>query len=192
MATRGGLLEAVAGGGGGGGSGGGGGGGSGGGGGGSTLAAAADAEEGGGEEGGGAAPSGDVGSAARHLARARRELPDSTLYAACEAQLLSHAGRLDQAHAVLLDAADAGLRSAPAEEMILRWLERHQPHERAAAWLAAERLLEADPASDVAERVLDEMALAAASPLPAAPGEELPLLGRLLAMSAARVEAFAR
>ena len=35
-------------------------------------------------------------------------------------------------------------------------------------------------------------ALAAASPLPAAPGEELPLLGRLLAMSAARVEAFAR
>mmetsp|Transcript_34382 Transcript_34382/g.109820 ORF Transcript_34382/g.109820 Transcript_34382/m.109820 type:complete len:371 (-) Transcript_34382:441-1553(-) len=89
-----------------------GGGGSGGGGGGSTLAAAADAEEGGGEEGGGAAPSGDVGSAARHLARARRELPDSTLYAACEAQLLSHAGRLDQAHAVLLDAADAGVAAS--------------------------------------------------------------------------------
>lgn len=100
---------------------------------------------------------GDLQKALEHLARAGEALPDSTLFAACHAQLLTYQGSLPAAHAQLVACARAGPPSACAEELCLRWLQRYAAGDAPAIESAALRLLQVDPAAAVALPLLEAM-----------------------------------
>jgi hypothetical protein len=100
---------------------------------------------------------GDLAKGLEHLTRAQHALPDSTLFAACHAQMLTHQGNLPAAYAQLMACARAGQPSACAEELCLRWLQRYRPTDTHAILTAAVRLLQVDPTAEAALPLLEEM-----------------------------------
>lgn len=114
----------------------------------------------GGDDGGGEGSPPDqreLQGALTHLDAARESVPDSTLFAACHAQLLSYCGDLTKAFERLRACAQAGMPSSCAEELCLLWLQRHRPQENGAIRAAAIRLLQIDPAAEAALPILEEM-----------------------------------